>query len=236
MEDGTVAKEKRSSKGEFVYVDEGDEGQSGSNGGEKEVQEFEITFNKESDLNDSQTVRPASHVSLSNRQIKKRLYRQALGFVLDLKPDLQMANVSKGIYLGSQDVAHDYDILMAHKVTHIINCATGVENIFLGVIKYLTLDILDLPWTNIEQYFDKCHEFMKEAVESSGNVFVHCNAGVSRSPTIVLSYIMRYNKMTLREALEHVNAIRKVNPNPGFIQQLLRYEIKLQCENDVDKK
>lgn len=72
--------------------------------------------------------------------------------------------------VGSQDVAHDYDILMAHKITHIVNCATGVENIFLGAIKYLTLDILDLPWTNIEMHFDKCHEFMKEAVEGGGNV------------------------------------------------------------------
>lgn len=71
---------------------------------------------------------------------------------------------------GSQDVAHDYDILTAHKVTHIINCATGVENIFLGAIKYLTIDVLDLPWTNIEQHFDKCHKFMKEAVDGGGNV------------------------------------------------------------------
>lgn len=51
-------------------------------------------------------------------------------------------------------------------------------------------------------------------------VLVHCNAGVSRSPTIVLSYIMRYDKMTLREALEHVNAIRKGNSISSFIKML----------------
>ncbi|VIO92624.1 Uncharacterized protein BM_BM6817 [Brugia malayi] len=232
MEDGTVVKEKRSSGGDFVCT--GDErGQTDNSGSEKEVQELEVTFKKESGLDDSQKAYSTSHIS--NRQMKNRLYRQALGYIVDLKPDLQMANVAKGIYLGSQDVAHDYDILMAHNVTHIINCATGVENIFLGAIKYLTFDVLDLPWSNMEQYFDKCHEFMKNAVENGGNVLVHCNAGVSRSPTIVLSYIMRYNKMTLREALEHVNTIRKVNPNPGFMQQLMRYEMKLQSENDVGK-
>uniref|UniRef100_A0A1I7VU48 Dual specificity protein phosphatase 19 n=1 Tax=Loa loa TaxID=7209 RepID=A0A1I7VU48_LOALO len=235
MEDGTVMKEKRSNKGEFVCVNEDDEGRIGGDDDEKQVQEFEITFKKESDLNDSQKVCSANRISLSNRKLKNRLYRQALGYVLDIKPDLQMANVAKGIYLGSQDVAHDYDILMAHNVTHIVNCATGVENIFLGAIKYLTFSVLDLPWSNIEQHFDKCHKFMKEAVEDGGNVLVHCNAGVSRSPTIVLSYIMRYNRMTLREALEHVNAIRKVSPNPGFMQQLMRYEMKLQCENDANK-
>lgn len=72
--------------------------------------------------------------------------------------------------VGSQDVAHDYDILTAHNITHIINCATGVENIFLGAIKYLTFDVLDLPWTNMEQHFDKCHQFMKEAINGGGNV------------------------------------------------------------------
>uniref|UniRef100_A0A2K6WEE1 Protein-serine/threonine phosphatase n=1 Tax=Onchocerca volvulus TaxID=6282 RepID=A0A2K6WEE1_ONCVO len=229
MEDGRVAKEKRSSEGEFVYVDEDDESRTDNGDGKKEVQKYEITFDKKSNLNGSQTCsEAANHISLSNKQLKKRSYRQNLGYVLDLKPDLQMANVAKGVYLGSQDVAHDYDILMAHNITHIINCATGVKNIFLGRIKYLTFDVLDLPWTDLEQHFDKCHEFMEEAVESGGNVLVHCNAGVSRSATIVLSYIMRYNKMTVREALEHVNTIRKVGPNPGFMQQLLRYEMKLQ--------
>lgn len=106
MEDGTVTKEKRSETGEFVYVDEDDDSRNGGGGDgrEKEVQEFEITFNKESDLSDSQKACSASHISLSNRQIKKRLHRQALGYVFDLKPDLQMANVSKGIYLGRYNI------------------------------------------------------------------------------------------------------------------------------------
>lgn len=103
MGDGTVTKEKRSNNGEFVCVDEGGTGRLSGGDGEKEVQEVEITFNKESDLSDSQAACSASHVPLSNRQIKKRFYRQALGFVLDLKPDLQMASIAKGIYLGRHD-------------------------------------------------------------------------------------------------------------------------------------
>ncbi|EJW78722.1 hypothetical protein WUBG_10370 [Wuchereria bancrofti] len=100
MEDGTVVKEKRSSKGDFVYTGEDDRSQTGDSGSEKEVQELEVTFKKESGLGDSQKAYSASHISLSNRQMKNRLYRQALGYIVDLKPDLQMANVAKGIYLG----------------------------------------------------------------------------------------------------------------------------------------
>lgn len=230
MEDGSVMREKRSNEGGFMFIDDDDDCKKGT---EKEVQEVEITFTKEASSNGLQKAssEAADRIALSNRQLKARLRRQNLGYVLDLNPDLQMANVSNGVYLGSQDVAHDYDILMAHNITHIINCATGVKNIFLGKIKYLTLDVLDLPWTNLVQYFNECHEFMRKAIEAGGNVLVHCNAGVSRSATIVLSYIIRYDKMTLREALEHVNSIRKVGPNPGFMQQLQRYEMNLRYDD-----
>ncbi|VDK37874.1 unnamed protein product [Gongylonema pulchrum] len=151
--------EKRTSDGGFAYIDDGNERKEGAIG--KEVQEVEITFDQ--DANSNGFPKPSfeaasNRIALSNRQLKARLRRYNLGFVLDLNPDLQMANVSHGV------------ILMAHNITHIINCATGVKNIFLGKIKYLTLDVLDLPWTNLEQYFDECHEFMRKAVDGGGNV------------------------------------------------------------------
>ncbi|VDN03077.1 unnamed protein product [Thelazia callipaeda] len=170
---------------------------------------------------------------MSHRLRKKLHYRKRCGYIVDLKPDLQMANVAEGVYLGSQDVAHDYDVLMQHKISHIINCATGVNNIFLDTIEYLTFDVLDVPWTNLEQHFEECHKFMRKAIENGGNVLVHCNAGISRSATIVLSYLMRYNKLSLSEALVHVNKTRKVCPNPGFIQQLVKYGKKLPSKSNI---
>lgn len=179
-------------------------------------------------LNDQASCSCAIPPQLSKRQLKKRLRLARFGFVVDLNPDLQMANVAKGVFLGSQDVAHSWDLLQQHKITHIVNCATGVQNIYEGRIKYLNLSVLDLPHVNLIDYFDEAHAFMQKCVQAGGNVFVHCNAGVSRSPTIVLSYIMRFENKTLKEALNQVQAVRQVCPNPGFLQQLLMYESTLQ--------
>lgn len=58
------------------------------------------------------------------------------GFVVDTKPDLRFCRVLERVMLGSQDVAHDLDILSTNKVTHILNVATGVINLFDGWFTY----------------------------------------------------------------------------------------------------
>ena len=52
--------------------------------------------------------------------------------------------------------------------------------------------------------------------------------GVSRSTSLVLAYLMKYKRMTLRQAFELVSSRRTcVRPNPGFWRQLLDYEKRL---------
>lgn len=92
MENGAVTKEERSSEGNFVRIDEDEDGTICGDGGGKKEQESEISPSKDACTNREDF--------LSNRQKKNRLYREALGYVVDLKPDLQMANVAKRVYLG----------------------------------------------------------------------------------------------------------------------------------------
>jgi len=59
-------------------------------------------------------------------------------------------------------------------------------------------------------------------------VLVHCFRGSSRSGAVVIAYVMRRRRMTFVEALRFVQSRRSiVNPNPGFVQQLLQYEKQL---------
>ena len=63
-------------------------------------------------------------------------------------------------------------------------------------------------------------------------MLVHCVAGVSRSPTIVIAYLMRSRGISLREAYDVVRTRRSiVNPNFGFMKQLIAFERTLGAKH-----
>ena len=56
-------------------------------------------------------------------------------------------------------------------------------------------------------------------------VFIHCCAGVSRSSTITIVYLMKCHSMSLDVAFQFVQERRScINPNAGFRFQLRYYE------------
>jgi hypothetical protein len=62
-------------------------------------------------------------------------------------------------------------------------------------------------------------------------IYVHCLAGRSRSPALVLAYLMTRKQVTLQEALDMLAP--QMRPNPNFIQQLMGMENELRlCDVD----
>ncbi|XP_029377347.1 dual specificity protein phosphatase 19-like [Echeneis naucrates] len=147
------------------------------------------------------------------------------GFVEDLSLDLQVGVVRPFLLLASQDAAHDIDTLQRHQVTHVLNVAYGVNNLFPDQLLYKTLQILDVPDTDITSYLGECSSFIDLAREQGGVVLVHCNAGVSRSASIVIGYLMLRESLPFDDAYSQVKLARpSIRPNPGFYQQLQSYK------------
>ena len=69
--------------------------------------------------------------------------------------------------------------------------------------------------------------------ERGGRVLVHCHAGVSRSATVCMAYIMKTLCYDLRSAYDFVKRRRScVSPNLHFMGQLLEFEKRLgACES-----
>ncbi len=108
------------------------------------------------------------------------------------------------------------------------NKASSISPIRQSCLEYLKVDHCIL------RFFEQAYEHIEEGLKI-GNVLVHCFAGVSRSSTIVISFLMKKLNWSYKEAFDHVRKKRWViNPNPGFVKQLRRYDAKLKSTNNPE--
>lgn len=101
-----------------------------------------------------------------------------------------------------------------------INCAADYSaDYHLGKgIKYLSLHLKDHVRENIESCFYDAIDFFHDAKQSGGRVFVHCVQGISRSTTIILSYMIFMQKTSLDDGLKFIRERRQIaNPNMNFM-------------------
>ncbi|XP_027863062.1 dual specificity protein phosphatase 19-like isoform X1 [Xiphophorus couchianus] len=85
------------------------------------------------------------------------------GFVEDTSLDLQVGVVRPFLLLASQDAAHDIDTMQRFKVSHVLNVAYGVTNLFPDQVVYKTLQILDLPETDLSSHLEECSSYIDQA-------------------------------------------------------------------------
>ncbi len=134
-----------------------------------------------------------------------------------LKFYYKINKITDKIYLGSEEGSSDKKLLKEYKVTHILVCGSELKKRFKGEFVYEKYELEDRADENILKFFENAFDF----IDSADVVFVHCLAGVSRSATIVVAYLMYKYKLSLKEATEYVKNKRKViNPNRGFVKQL----------------
>lgn len=65
-------------------------------------------------------------------------------------------------------------------------------------------------------------------VKDKSKCLIHCSAGVSRSSTVVIAWLMKQNKWSLVKSFQHCRKQRKyIYPNLGFWNVLIEYEVTL---------
>ncbi len=92
-----------------------------------------------------------------------------------------------------------------------------------GPGSYLWLPIKDGDVTAFSKVLDSAIKFIEDNLHKK--VLVHCNAGVSRSPSVVLAYLCRKNPpSSRRELLELYYKIKRARPAifpfQGFIDEI----------------
>jgi protein-tyrosine phosphatase len=82
---------------------------------------------------------------------------------------------------------------------------------------------------NIMKYFYSVYNLIKMSITEGKNILIHCAAGVSRSPTLAIAYLMIDNKWSVEETVDYVRKKRpQIEPNIGFMKQLKQLEYQLR--------
>ncbi|MBN3298172.1 DUS10 phosphatase, partial [Amia calva] len=150
-----------------------------------------------------------------------------------MTPDIENAPLSAilpFLYLGNERDAQDLGLLLGLGVGYVVNVTTHLPlyHQHCGLLRYKRLPATDNSRQNLRQYFEEVFEFIEEAHQSGQGVLVHCQAGVSRSATVVIAYLMKHTLMTMTDAYKYVKGRRPViSPNLNFMGQLLEFESDL---------
>uniref|UniRef100_S4S1S4 protein-serine/threonine phosphatase n=1 Tax=Petromyzon marinus TaxID=7757 RepID=S4S1S4_PETMA len=124
--------------------------------------------------------------------------------------------------------ASNASLLRARGITCVVNASLEVADARLPGVRYVRVPVPDCPHAPISRYFDPVAERIAGEARRGGRTLVHCAAGVSRSASLCIAYLMRGEGLVLRDAFRWVRARRPaVCPNSGFWRQLIRYEREL---------
>jgi protein-tyrosine phosphatase len=141
-----------------------------------------------------------------------------------------MTHIYRNVYIGDWASSVDKKLLIKNGIKKIICLNTKAKpRIALKTyddwnIDHIYIHIKDDPNSDIGKFFGICNRLINENVEKGEAVLVHCTAGISRSSSIVIAWLMWLTSKPYRQILNYVQSKRTiVQPNIGFSHQLNQY-------------
>ena len=139
--------------------------------------------------------------------------------------------VVENIYIGNINSVYDIKSLKDTGITHIISVIAGFVPPYPEDFEYLVINAIDNLNTDFSKNFEVANEFINKDFESTKKILIHCQAGRSRSATILAAYIIKTFGMDVKNTLNLLTSKRDIiKPNDSFLIQLENYY------NDIYKK
>ncbi|KAF8568926.1 hypothetical protein P879_03733 [Paragonimus westermani] len=140
------------------------------------------------------------------------------------------------LYIGNEIDGTSEQVLQSCHIRSVLNVTPKVP--FLDETRFCCRRLVasDRETQDLRPFFNSAFEFIEESRCSGKAVLVHCQAGISRSPALVIAYLMAHSDLSLREAYRLVKSKRSViSPNFGFLGQLFEFEADLMTGRVVRK-
>jgi protein-tyrosine phosphatase len=75
------------------------------------------------------------------------------------------------------------------------------------------IPVRDFDGLDLRKRLSECVQALDELLRASHTVYLHCNVGAGRSPSVAIAYLHWKQGWNLDEAIEHVTRCRSCSPN-----------------------
>lgn len=144
------------------------------------------------------------------------------------------------LYIGGKEAAGDLELLAAHNITTVVNCAVNIDLNYAaaetgtiggpGAVRYYKVGLVDDTGNPATMMLagllilrgalsQKAPPRPSYNQTATGNVLVHCRAGRSRSVALAALFLaadMPQRYPTLDDAIRHVQERRELRPQEWF--------------------
>lgn len=140
-----------------------------------------------------------------------------------------ISKIEDGLFIGDIRSAKNIKILKYNHISNIISSTTFEDENWYDDITQTFMCVADHESDNISQYFTAVWNIVNKCKSNGIVTLIHCHAGISRSATLTIAYIMRSRGIGYDDAFIEVrNKRRCIVPNDGFVRQLREYEKELK--------
>ena len=117
--------------------------------------------------------------------------------------EISVNEIAPGLWLGNQAASQSDKFINSKNIDAIVNCTKHIPNKFKG-LAYLRIPVNDPgPASGVMNEDHKkmlenlitALEFIDSHIKAGKNVLVHCHAGMQRSATVVIYYLMCVSKI-----------------------------------------
>ena len=179
------------------------------------------------------TIPAQLHIGMDNEPSLFRYFKDSIA--LDKSVSITVAwnriypdYISPNLYCGSLRSAQTKAVYDQLNIGYVLTMGRGLEPFVPEGMQHKTIIVDDIPNAKIDTSFDDAIAFIDESLTSGKGCLVHCFAGLSRSATAVIAYLMAKQGMRLDEAYMLTKKGRpNIYPNDGFFDQLIALDRKL---------
>ncbi len=87
----------------------------------------------------------------------------------------------------------------------------------------LGIDVTRVPIQDFDKkdlltHLDTAVSALHDGLADGGKVYVHCSAGLNRSPTVIIAYLVKHREMSLDDAVAWVTERHECVPYPDVLE------------------